>query len=46
MRFAFAVFTALFLVACAAGSSKLPSCDGSNLRPINPVEAPQPAVKR
>lgn len=36
MRLAFLILTTSLLTACASGPAKLPSCDGSNLRPINP----------
>ena len=36
MRLAFFALTTLLFTACASGPAKLPSCDGSNLRPINP----------
>ncbi|MDN7664558.1 MULTISPECIES: hypothetical protein [Burkholderia] len=36
MRYTFLALLALLLSACASGPPKPVTCDGSNLRPINP----------
>jgi hypothetical protein len=36
MQLASLVLATLLLAACASGPPKLPTCDGSSLRPINP----------
>jgi uncharacterized lipoprotein YajG len=47
MRFSLILVATLLLAGCASGPSKLASCDGSNLRPVNRVlgSESQPATK-